>query len=296
MGAQVLDSLEQSAENPLFSVQNLPISPVGIAQFLLIVGATFLSAHLLVRLLRRTVFKHAAVNVGLQETLTRIVRYLVLLVGGFASLDLLGIDLTAFATLGAVLMVGIGFGLQNVASNFISGLILLFERPIQVGDFVDVAGTHGTVRAVNARSTRIETQDNVSILVPNSSFVSDVVTNWSYRDPRTRIHVPVGVSYGADVEKVRDVLIAVAAANEELLVDPGPQVQFLGFGDSSLNFDLLVWIKDPRRQYFIPSDLNFSIVAAFRREDIEIPFPQRDIHIRSAPGLADATRKDKPRP
>jgi len=284
VGAQVLDSLQQSADNPLFSVQNLPVSPVGIAQFLLIVGATFLSAHVLVRLLRRTLFRHAAVDVGLQETLTRVVRYLVLLVGGFASLDLLGIDLTAFATLGAVLMVGIGFGLQNVASNFISGLILLFERPIQVDDFVDVAGTLGTVRAVNARSTLIETQDNVSILVPNSRFVSEVVTNWSYRDPRTRIHVPVGVSYGADVEKVRDTLLAVAAANTELLAEPGPQVQFLGFGDSSLNFDLLVWIKDPRRQHFIRSDLNFSIVAAFRREDIEIPFPQRDIHIRSAPG------------
>ena len=247
MGAQVLDSPQQSASNPLISVQNLQISPAEIAQFLLIVGATLLSAHLLVRLLRRTVFRHAAVNIGLQESVARVVRYVVLLVGGFAALDLLGIDLTAFAALGAVLMVGIGFGLQNVASNFISGLILLFERPIQVDDFVDVAGTLGTVRAVNARSTLIETQDNVSILVPNSRFVSEVVTNWSYRDPRTRIHVPVGVSYGADVEKVRDTLLAVAAANTELLAEPGPQVQFLGFGDSSLNFDLSTMMRSASR-------------------------------------------------
>lgn len=286
MGTQLLEGLQESANSPLVSVQNMQISPALILQFLLIIAATILAAHVVVRVLGRTLFRHSAVGPGVEASVSRVVRYIVFLVGGFAALDHVGIDLTAFAALGAVVMVGVGFGLQNVANNFISGLILLFERPIQVGDFVDVAGTLGTVMAVNARSTRIETQDNVSILVPNSRFVSESVTNWSHRDPRTRIHVPVGVSYGADVDKVRKVLLEVAEGHAELLKTPAPQVQFLRFGDSSLSFDLLVWINDSRRQFFIRSDLNFAIVAAFRSNGIEIPFPQRDLHIRSAAGLS----------
>jgi small-conductance mechanosensitive channel len=228
------------------------------------------------------VFERAGVSTGIQESISRVLHYVIVLLACFIALEHIGLDLTALAAAGAVLMVGIGFGLQNVTSNFISGLILLFERPIEVDDFVEVGGVLGRVRAVRARSTIVDTQDNVSIIVPNSNFISENVTNWSYRDPKTRIHIGVGVSYGSDVDLVREALLGVGAEHAEVLNDPKPSVQFREFGDSSLNFVLLCWIREPHRQFFIRSDLNFAIVRAFREKGIEIPFPQRDLHLRSA--------------
>ena len=163
-----------------------------------------------------------------------------------------------------------------------SGLILLFERPIQVGDFVEVNGLLGTVRAINARSTTIDSLDNVSIIVPNSQFVQEAVTNWSHRDTKTRIHVVVGASYGADVDLVRETLLEVGRTHPQVLSVPPPAVQFVELADSTLNFHLLVWIQDPTRQFFVRSDLNFAVVKAFRQKNIEIAFPQRDLHIRSS--------------
>ncbi|MFT5088153.1 MAG: potassium efflux system protein, partial [Planctomycetota bacterium] len=162
----------------------------------------------------------------------------------------------------------------------------------QVGDFVEVQGVLGRVQAINARATTVNTQDNVSIIVPNSSFISESVTNWSYRDMKTRIHVPVGVAYGSDVELVKKTLLEAGETHGEVLADPAPQVQFLEFADSSLNFDLLVWIKEPTRQRFIRSDLNFAIDRAFREHNIQIPFPQRDLHIRSTVPIQVDTERD----
>jgi len=190
--------------------------------------------------------------------------------------------MTTLAALGAVLMVGIGFGMQNITSNFISGFIILFERPIQAGDFVEVTGVLGRVTAIKARSTTINTIDNISIIVPNSQFISESLTNWSYKDPRTRLHVHVGVSYGSDVELVRETLLEVGSTQPDVLKDPEPRVLFREFGESSLNFDLLVWTDKPLNQFIIRSDLNFAIVEAFRRKGVEIPFPQRDLHVRSS--------------
>ena len=181
-----------------------------------------------------------------------------------------------------VLMVGIGFGLQNIASNFISGLILLFERPIQVGDFVEVKGALGTVKGINARSTTVETQDNIAIIVPNSHFVSESVTNWSYRDSRTRIHIPIHVVYGAEVDRVEQLLLEVGRGHAEVLEEPSPRVQLREFGDYALQFELLVWIDQPTRQFFITSDLNFGIVRTLREAGIEIPVPQRDLRLRAS--------------
>ena len=189
--------------------------------------------------------------------------------------------MTALAAVSAVLMVGIGFGLQNITNNFISGPILLFERPVQVGDYVEVSGVQGCVRSIRARSTMVETLDSVSIIVPNSNFIGQNVTNWSYKDAKVRIHISVGVSYSSDVDLVGETLLRVGKSHPEVLQNPEPRIQFLEFGDSSLNFDLLVWIDDPSRQYFVRSDLNFAIVNAFREEGITIPFPQRDLHLRS---------------
>jgi potassium-dependent mechanosensitive channel len=177
--------------------------------------------------------------------------------------------------------VGIGFGLQDIAKNFGSGLVLVFERPIQVGDFVEIAEFKGTVERIGARSTEIRTLDHVSIIVPNSRFLENEVINWSHRNPVSRLHIPVGVAYHADPQIVQEALLEAAQNHSDIVDSPAPQVLFQGFGDSALNFELLVWTAVPNRQFLLKSDLNFCIFEAFRRRQIEIPFPQQDLHLRS---------------
>jgi hypothetical protein len=196
-------------------------------------------------------------------------------------LQLWGIDLRSLAIVASVLGVGIGFGLQHIANNFISGLVISLERPIRPGDFVTVDGQSGVVERVGARSTEIRTTDRVKILVPNSKFLETQVVNWSHGDPVSRLHVPVSVAYGSNVPLVRSLLLDAARSHPEVLAEPRPDVDLDAFGDSGLAFDLEVWTRDPSRQSEIVSDLNYRIDAAFRRHGIEIPFPQRDLRVRS---------------
>ncbi len=275
---EILDILGKK----LVSLGDLTITPAVLMTVVLIILAAFWVSRLFQRMLRRNVFERMHLKEGTQATICRILHYIIMLLGIFIAIQQAGIDLTTLAAISAVLMVGIGLGLQNITSNFISALILLFERPVQVGDFVEVGGVQGRIRVIKARSTVVETLDNVSIIVPNSNFIFENVTNWSYRDSKVRIHISVGVSYGSDVDLVAETLLQVGRAHPEVLDNPEPKIQFLEFGDSSLNFDLLVWIEDSPRQYFVRSDLNFAIVKAFREQDITIPFPQRDLHIQSA--------------
>ena len=265
----------------LVSLGDVTITPAVLISVALILLASILISWLLQRMLRRNVLRRMHIKEGAQEAICRILHYAIITLGAFIAVEQAGIDLTALAAVSAVLMVGIGFGLQNITSNFISGLFLLFERPVQVGDYVEVSGVQGCVRSICARSTMVETLDSVSIIVPNSNFIAQNVTNWSYQDAKVRIHISVGVSYSSDVDLVGETLLRVGKSHPEVLQNPDPSVQFLEFGDSSLNFDLLVWIDDPSRQYFVRSDLNFAIVNAFREEGITIPFPQRDLHLRS---------------
>ncbi len=266
----------------LVSLGDVTITPAVLITVVLIMLGAFWASRFLRSMLQRNVFRRTHLNIGIQETISRILHYIIMLIGSFIAIQQIGIDLTTLAAIGAVLMVGIGLGLQNITSNFISALILLFERPVQVSDFVEVGGVQGRIRAIKTRSSIVETLDNVAIIVPNSNFITENVTNWSYRDSKVRIHILVGVSYGADVDLVEKTLLQVGRAHEEVLLNPEPTVQFLEFGDSSLNFDLLVWVNDASRQYIIRSELNFAVVKAFREQGITIPFPQRDLHIQSA--------------
>ena len=266
----------------LVSLGDVTVTPAVLLTIVLIMLAALWVSQLLQRMLRRNLFRRMHLNEGTQATICRILHYVIMLVGIFMAINQIGISLTTLAAISAVLMVGIGLGLQNITSNFISTLIILFERPVQVGDFVEVSGIQGRIRRIKTRSSVVETLDNVSIIVPNSNFISENVTNWSYRDSKVRLHVSVGVSYGSDVDLVEETLLRVGRAHQEVLLNPEPTVQFLEFGDSSLNFDLLVWINDASRQYIIRSALNFAIVKAFREQGITIPFPQRDLHIQSA--------------
>ena len=290
------DNLRKVIEEPIVSFGEIEITPAILLTATLIILIAYGISRLLQRMLRRGVFERINLNKGSQSAIYRLLHIIIMCIGVFIAIEYTGINLTTLAAVSAVLLVGIGLGLQTITHNFISGLIMLFERPVQEGDFVEVDGVQGRVQAVNAYSTKVYTLDNVTIIVPNSKFLSENVTNWSFQESKVRIHASVGVSYGADVELVAETLLEVGRAHPEVLSDPEPQIQFLAFGDSSLNFDLLVWIEDPPRQLFVISDLNFEIVRAFRERDITIPFPQRDLHVRSAVPMHFTTQSSEGNP
>lgn len=263
----------------------LPGVKLSLLQILLLivmlVGVFWLSSHTK-RFLFNSFLANSGLNRSLQYALSQIISNIVLVIGILIVLTQTGINLGALAVFAGAIGVGIGVGLQGIASNFISGLVILAERPISIGDRVEVGDKAGTVRRIGARATTIVTNDNISIIVPNSKFIEDPVTNWTYGDPRVRFRIPVGVAYGSDIEKVRQALIAAGREHPNTLAEPPPNVFFSEFGDSSLNFELVVWSSEmsgrPRR---FKSDLNFAIERKLREAGIEIPFPQRDLNIRS---------------
>ncbi|MGI9087192.1 MAG: mechanosensitive ion channel family protein [Chthoniobacterales bacterium] len=264
---------------PLPGVQ---LSLVNIFLLVVLLVAVFWFSSQTKRFLFNRFLAKSGLDRPLQYAIAQIASNVVLVVGILIVLENTGIHLAALTVFAGAVGVGIGFGLQNIASNFISGLVILAERPITLGDRVEVAGIAGQVQKIRARSTVIVTNDNISMIVPNSKFIDSTVTNWTFGDPRVRFRVPVGVAYGSDVEKVREALIAAGTEHPKALEDPAPSVFFTGFGDSSLDFELVVWSTEmsyrPRR---FKSDLNFLIEKKLREAEIEIPFPQRDLHIRS---------------
>ena len=233
----------------------------------------------------KNVYEKYQLDKGTRFTLNSVFHYLIMFLAVFMSLTTLGINLSTLAVFASIVGVGIGFGMQNIASNFISGLIILFERPIKVGDRVLIEEIIGDVVQIKMRATIVKTLDNEHIIIPNSFFLEDKVINRSAEDPRLRLRITFGVSYSSDVFHVRNVALKVADGImrdfPEVLNDPEPAVGFLDFGDSSLDFALLIWIKNPQNEMKIKSSTRFMLFNAFKEEGIEIPFPQRDLHIRS---------------
>ncbi|HKJ88014.1 MAG TPA: mechanosensitive ion channel domain-containing protein, partial [Gammaproteobacteria bacterium] len=217
-------------------------------------------------------------DMGLRNSISSLVFYTVLVVGAFIAISVAGFDLTNLAIIAGALSVGIGFGLQNIINNFVSGLILLFERPIKVGDVVEYQQQWAEVLHIRVRSTVVRTYDRAELIVPNSELVSSTVTNWTHSDYRTRLIINVGVAYGSDTALVRDLLLRVARDHPQVYKEPDAQVLFKDFGDSALLFELRCFThldNVPR----VPSDLRFRIDEVFREHGITIPFPQRDIHV-----------------
>jgi small-conductance mechanosensitive channel len=215
---------------------------------------------------------------GLRYTIARLANYFLMTVGVLIALkQAFNMDLTSIAVIFTALSVGIGFGLQYIAADIASGFILLFERPIRIGDRITIGEDEGDVQSINLRTTVVTTNDRISIIVPNSRLVSQRVINWSYGDPRARIAIPVGVAHNTDVDLVTSTLILAADGVENVLADPAPKVQFLKFGDYSLDFRLLVWTRQPRRHPQIKSDINYRIEKLFRERGIEIPYPVQDL-------------------
>ncbi|MCO6472755.1 MAG: mechanosensitive ion channel [Melioribacteraceae bacterium] len=265
----------------LFEVNNTPISLLSVLIFIgIIVGFIVLSKIIRYRLLK-VLLKRTGMDKGLQFTLGKITNYTLLFIGVLIAFQFIGIDLSGLAVVLGFLSVGIGFGLQNITSNFISGIILLFERPIKVGDRITVNDIQGDVTDITIRATTIRSVDNISIIVPNSEFISGTVINWSHGDLKLRVNINVGVSYSSDLELVLRSLYEVAEENKDVLKEPKPVVHFNEFGDSSWSLTLRVWVSDPKLHLAVKSAINVAIVKKFRENKIEIPFPQRDLHVRS---------------
>jgi small-conductance mechanosensitive channel len=248
---------------------------------LAIVFLTFTLAGRFSSLLDRRLEKRRHIDPGLRYTIARLVRYLFVLVGLLIALKQFSIDLTSIAVLFTALSVGIGFGLQYIAADIVSGFILLFERPVRVGDRITIGEDEGDVQSIKLRTTLIYTNDRIAIIVPNSRLVSQRVINWSYGDPRARIPIPINVAVSSDVNLVTETLLLAAKDVELVLTDPPPKVQFLKFGDYSLDFRLLVWTRHPSRHRQIKSDINYRIEKLFRERHIEIPYPTQEFLLRN---------------
>lgn len=269
----------------LFKIQDVGITPSHLAVAVVAIILSLLVSRAVRSTLQKQLFKKMEIDQGLEYALLRFIHYVILIIGIYIGLKTINIPLGAVIGLFAVIGVGIGFGLQNLASNFISGVILLFERPIKIGDRLELNDVWGDVKQINLRTTLIETPDKISIIMPNSRLLENEVINYSYGDPKIRLRVPVGIAYGSDCEKAADLLVKVALDNERVLNEPKPKTWFREFGDSSLNFVLLCWIPNAANKYDITSELNHGIDRIFRENGIEIPFPQRDLHLRSARGI-----------
>lgn len=278
------NAVREFLQTPLFEFGDNKID-IGLIFYLLVsLWLLIFLSKWLMRLVVNRLLARTGMEKGMLQSVATLIRFVILVVGFIVIFQAAGIDLSALSILAGALGVGIGFGLQNITNNFISGLIILMERPIKVGDRIEVGEINGDVMAIGARATTVITNDNISVIVPNSEFISATVINWSHSDRNVRFLFPVGVSYKEDPEKVRKILLEVADKNENVLRNPAPTVLFDEFGDSSLNFYLAVWtsthIEKPR---FLKSQLYFEIFRQFTEHNIEIPFPQRDIHVKTSP-------------
>lgn len=242
------------------------------------------AARLTGGLIRAKFLDHTHLEEGRKYALQRISAYLLFVFGALIGIQALGVDVSSLAVFGGALGIGLGLGFQTIARNLASGLILLFDQTVKVGDRVELGDLQGDIVSIGTRATQVRTNDNAVIIVPNSELTDMRVTNLTLNDRNVRISLPVGVSYGTDPGKVRSILVEVGRSHPDVLDDPAPNVVFTGFGESSLDFELRVWterlVTTPHR---FASHLYFEVFAAFRREGIEIPFPQRDLHVRTVP-------------
>jgi len=275
-------TLQEYLNLTLFMLQDTPVTIMSLVVFFIFLAVFIFLGSFTRRMLQSRVLSKLEIDPGLQYTLARVSQYIIVIIGVLVSFQFVGINLTSLAVVFGLLSVGIGFGLQNITANFISGLIVMFERPISVGDRVDVAGIEGDVTEINIRSTKIRTLNNISIIVPNTEFVSNSVINYSHGDPTFRLDINVGVAYSSDLDKVLKALNEVAEEHDKVMKQPKHQVHLTEFGDSAWEMQLRVWIPNVKERYILRNEFNQAIVRKFNELEIEIPFPQRDLHVRSS--------------
>ncbi len=284
--------------NKNYVIGKIELSMVSFAYSILVILLTYLFTRLWEKVIANHVLKESGLSTGAKGSVITISTYVIWSVGILISLSVFGLNTTSLAVVFGALSIGLGFGLQNIFNNFVSGLILLFERPIQVGDVVEVGGVWGEVKKINVRATLVQTYTNSSLIIPNSEFISALVTNWSHKDPFIRRDLMVGVSYGSDTALVKTLLLQAADSVTEVYDSPQkPRVQFINFGDSSLDFRLRFW-SDIDNFIEAESKLRFEIDRLFTANKVVIPFPQRDLHILSGPQIRlkketqDSTKTD----
>ena len=279
----VFRSLEDVIFSPFITRGSIEISIYTVLQVIVFVSITVLLARESRRVLLKRILSKTPLDLGVQHAVATFTQYLVLAFGFLVGLPTLGINLSALSFLAGAIGVGVGFGLQNVTNNFISGIIILFERPIKIGDRIEVGDVNGDVVHIAARSTTVRTNDNIAIIIPNSSFISSNVINWSHGDSKVRFRVPVQVAYDSDIRLVEKLLLEVARDNENVLEDPPPRVIFKEFGESALKFELRVWSSRLlHRRGVLISQLNFAIFEKFKQEGVRIPYPQLDLHLKQS--------------
>jgi len=281
-----------------FEVGEVTIAPLDFFSFVLVFSVGYLLTRIVQGILARSVLPVTGLDAGGQAAVRAGVGYIGIVLAALVAISATGLDLSNVAIVAGALSVGIGFGLQNVVNNFISGVILLVERPIKVGDWVELSSGMGYVKRINVRSTEIQTFDRSSLIVPNSELISGPVTNWTHSDMQGRVIVPVGVAYGTDPRKVEAILLEIAKANPMLLRRPEPFVLFRRFGADSLDFEVRGVLRDVNWIFRATSDINSEIARRFAEEGVEIPFAQRDLHLKNAgelgQSIGDALRSGNP--
>jgi len=270
---------------------DINLSLDGVILLVVVFSLGLLLTRWLQRLLRSSVLPRTRLDTGAQTALVTGVGYLGVTLAALVAVSSAGLNLASLAVVAGALSVGIGFGLQTIVSNFVSGIILLIERPIKEGDWIEVSGYAGHVRKISVRSTRIETFDSHDIIVPNSELIAGVVKNMTLSSRMGRLIVPVGVAYGSDLEKTRDILMAAARGHDRIRNYPEASVLFIGMGESSLDFELRCFLKDVAEVVVVKSDLLFTIYTELNKAQIEIPFPQRDLHLRDIDRLVSAIER-----
>ena len=282
----MVETILEYLRTPFVILSGTPVTTLTLLAAICIV----VSARIIAAILGRSVdrlLETQSVDRGLRHAANKITRYVILIIGVFVAIGTLGVDTSAIMAGGAVLLVGIGFGLQKLAENFISGLLVLIERPIKKGDFIDAGGVLGTVEDIGLRATRVMSRDGVAVIVPNANLISSTVINYSAPTSERRFQIDLGVAYGTDLEVACRVLTDVAKAEPMVLDTPAPEVRHYGFGESSIHLVLIVWISEAKEDLIVGSKLRFAIDKAFREHVIVMPFPQRDVHVLPVRTLAE---------
>ena len=280
----MVETILQYLRTPLVVLSGTPVSLLTLLTAITIVIAARIVAAVVGRSLER-VLAARELEKGMRFAVTKITRYVILLIGVFVALGTMGVNTSAIMGAGAVLLVGIGFGLQKLAENFISGLLLLLERPVRKGDFIDVGGVLGTVEDIGLRATHVISREGVTMIVPNANLVTSLVINHSVPTNARRISIKIGVAYDTDLDHAVNVLMKVADDEPMVMDQPPHEVRHTGFSDSSIDLALVAWIPEARDELIVASKLRFAITRAFRAENISIPFPQREVRVVSDSSL-----------
>lgn len=282
----MIDTLLEFLRTPLITLSGTPVTTLTLFTAIVIIVIARIAGSIVGRSVDK-IFMMRGLDQGLRFAIGKILRYAIMTIGVIVALSTVGINTSAVMAGGAVIAVGIGFGLQKLAENFISGLLLLIERPVRKGDFVDVGGVLGTVEDIGLRATHVVSRDGLTVIVPNASLITNTVINHSQPTHTRRIWVKVGVAYSSDLDLVRKLLLEIADAEPKVAKEPAPDIRHEGFGDSAIQIALVAWIPEAREETLIASNLRFAIDRTFRVHGISIPVPQREIIVHAAPGASD---------